>query len=478
MPDLGVYVNETATASAGLSAAESGIPYVVGTAPLHTAKKPAPVGVPVVCGSWDEAVEKLGYSEDWQKYTLCEVMYNHFKLYSCRTVIFCNMLDPAKSKTEAASAGYPVAEHKAILPYETLLPGLTVKADAGTEAPALEEGTDYSVFYDESAGACVVELLEDGTAYAAQNLTVESVQVKPSAVTAADIAKGIAQVDACLNRTGVTPDLLLAPGWSEYPVIAALLAVEAGSVSTLLRAKALVDIDSTPAGVTDPGDLAEYKEKQGLTLRNQILCWPMVTKAGKRFHLSTQLCGLMSQVDRENGGVPYDSPAGHNLLIDGCCLADGTEISLTFDQVNRVAGYQGIVTALYFGLNGWQAKGNYTACYPRNKDVKDCFIPNARMFTWVGNTLVKNFWQKLDRPMTRRLADDIIDGVNQWLNGLQGSGYIYGGRVSYEASENPLTDLLEGIIKFHIYLATPSPAQKIVFTLEYDLDYVTAALAG
>ena len=100
------------------------------------------------------------------------------------------------------------------------------------------------------------------------------------------------------------------------------------------------------------------------------------------------------------------------------------------------------------------------------------------MFTWVGNTLVKNFWQKLDRPMTRRLADDIIDGVNQWLNGLQGSGYIYGGRVSYEASENPLTDLLEGIIKFHIYLATPSPAQKIVFTLEYDLDYVTAALAG
>lgn len=202
MPDLGVYVNETATASAGLSAAESGIPYVVGTAPLHTAKKPAPVGVPVVCGSWEEAVEKLGYSEDWQKYTLCEAMYSLFKLYSCRTVIFCNMLDPAKSRTEAASAGYPVAGHKAILPYETLLPGLTVKADPGTEAPALQEGTDYSVFYDESAGACVVELLEDGTAYAAQNLTVESVQVKPSAVTEADIAKGVAQVDACLNRTG------------------------------------------------------------------------------------------------------------------------------------------------------------------------------------------------------------------------------------------------------------------------------------
>lgn len=477
MPDIGVYVNEKSTATPTLQVAESGLPYVVGTAPVHTARKPAPVGVPVLCGSWDEAVERLGYAEDWRKYSLCEAMYDLFKLYNCQPVIFCNVLDPQKAKAEPAAKEYPVAGHRAVLPYETLLPGLTVKADAGTEAPALQEGTDYIVLYDESAGACVVELLEDGTAYSAQKLVVESSQVDP-AVTAADIAKGVAQVDACLNRTGLTPDLLLAPGWSQNPAIAALLAVEAGSVSTLLRAKALVDLDCTAAGVTDPGDLLEYKEKQGLTLKDQIVCWPMVTQAGKRFHLSTHLCGLMSQVDRENGGVPYASPAGNSLKIDGCCLADGTEISLTFDQVNRVAGYQGIVTALYFGQNGWQAKGNYTACYPQNKDVKDRFIPTARMFTWVGNTLVKSFWAKLDKPMNRLLADDIVDGVNQWLNGLQGSGYLYGARVSYEAAENPLTDLLEGIIKFHIYMATPFPAQKIVFTLEYDLDYVTAALAA
>lgn len=475
MPDLGVYVNEKSTRGKAMQAAESGIPYVVGTAPVHTAKKPAAPGVPVLCTGWEDAVEKLGYSEDWEKYSLCEVMYVYFKLYGCQPVIFCNVLDPEKARTEAAAKEYPVENHRALLPYETLLPGLMVKT--GAEAPVLTAGEDYMAFYDESARACAIELLEEGTAYSATALTVEAGAVDPAAVTEGDVAAGVAQVDACMNRTGLTPDLLLAPGWSQKPAIAALLAVKAGSVSTLLGAKALVDIDSTEAGVTEPGDLLEYKEKQGLTLKEQIACWPMGANGGRKFHLSTHLAALMAQVDGENGGVPYASPAGNSLIIDGCCLADGTEISLTFDQVNRVAGHQGIVTALYFGQNGWQAKGNYMACYPRNTDPKDSFIPSARMFTWVGNTLVKNFWARLDQPMKRRLADDIVDGVNQWLNALQGSGYIYGGRVSYEAQENPLTDLLEGIIKFHIYIATEFPAQKIEFTLEYDLDYVTAALS-
>ena len=159
-----------------------------------------------------------------------------------------------------------------------------------------------------------------------------------------------------MNRTGLTPDLLLAPGWSQKPAIAALLAVKAGSVNTLLRAKALVDIDSTATGVTDPGDLLEYKTKNSLTDPALLMHWPMVTFAGKKFHLSTHLAALMAQVDGENGGVPYASPAGNSLKIDGCCLADGTEVSLTFDQVNRIAGHQGIVTALYFGLSGQARK--------------------------------------------------------------------------------------------------------------------------
>ena len=45
-------------------------------------------------------------------------------------------------------------------------------------------------------------------------------------------------------------------------------------------------------------------------------------------------------------------------------------------------------------------------------------------------------------------------------------------------NENPLTNLMAGIIKLHVYMTPPSPAQEIDFVLEYDASYVTSALQG
>lgn len=208
------------------------------------------------------------------------------------------------------------------------------------------------------------------------------------------------------------------------------------------------------------------------------MCWPQVKLGEYQFHLSTQLAGLMAQVDTENGGCPYESPSNKSLKIDGCCLADGTEINLTWEQVNLVAGSWGVVTALNFIGMGWTAKGNYTACYPSNTDVKDQFISVSRMFDWVGNTFVRTFWARLDRPMTPRLVDNILDSCNIWLNGQVAAGHLLGARAVMLESENSLLDLMAGIIRIHVYITPPSPAQEIDFTLEYDISYVQAALAA
>lgn len=65
-----------------------------------------------------------------------------------------------------------------------------------------------------------------------------------------------------------------------------------------------------------------------------------------------------------------------------------------------------------------------------------------------------------------------------WLNGLVGSGYLLGARVEMLEDENPLQNLMAGIIKFHIAMTPPSPAQEIDFVLEYDASYVTSALTA
>lgn len=479
MPNLGIHVYEKATAVAIPVVADVGIPFVVGLAPVHTAAKPAKANVPVLCTSWDEAVEKLGFSYDWKKYTLCEFIYSHFQLFGCQPVIFCNVLDTDTMKNTLEAKEYDVSDHKITLPFDTIAAGLkvSVPGDGGADPAELKPDEDYTVLYDENDGVCIVELLSSGSAYSAAKLSVSGSTVDTSAVVTADVVSGLGVIDACMSMVGVIPDLICAPGFSHLSVVAAIMATKAAGINGLFRAKALVDVDCGAEGVTEYSALTPWKNKNNMVDENQILCWPMVKLGDYKFHMSTQLAGLMAKVDTDNAGVPYESPSNKNYKMDGCCLEDGTEVNLTFEQSNIIAGY-GIVTALNFMSMGWACRNNYTACYPANTDVKDQFIPVSRMFDFVGNTLIRTFWSKLDKPMNRRLIDTIIDTCNIWLNGLVSQEYLLGARAEYLEEENSLVDLMAGILHIHIYITPPSPMQECDFTLEYDTNYVTSALAA
>jgi hypothetical protein len=156
-------------------------------------------------------------------------------------------------------------------------------------------------------------------------------------------------------------------------------------------------------------------------------------------------------------------------------VANKEEVWMGPEQAGYLNG-QGVVTALNF-VGGWKCWGNRTGCYPSVTDVKDSMIPIRRMFNWIGNTLTLTFWQKVDYPANRRLIETIVDSANIWLNGLAARQFILGGRVEFQVDENPVTDLMDGNIKFHVYVTPPSPAKEISFILEYDPAYV-ATLFG
>jgi hypothetical protein len=485
MAKLGVHVFEKATSVQTPKVATVGIPFVVGTAPVQSAAKPAKSNVPVLVTSWDEAVEKLGFSYDWESYTLCEFMYSHLQLFRAQPVIFCNINDPASMKREEAAADYTVADHRVAVSVDAIADTIKVSVAEGAgetaATRALERDTDYSILYDRDdtdTYVCIVELLEDGSAYNAETVSVAYSAADPKTATVADVVDGVAQVDACLTAVGLVPDLIAAPGWSHNTVVAAVMATKAAAINGLFKGKAVIDADSGEDGVTEYSQLSGYKNKNNFVDVDQIICWPMVQLGDYRFHLSTQLCGLMATVDAGNRGIPYESPSNKNLKMDACVLADGTPVNLTWNQVDLIAGSWGVVTAVNFLDSGWVAKGNYTACYPGNTDVKDQFIPVSRMFDFIGNTLIRTFWSKLDKPMTPALRDSILQTCNIWLGGLTGGGYLYGARAEMLAEENPLTSLLDGIITLHIYNAPPVPAQEIDFILEYDVSYMETALAA
>lgn len=472
----GVNASEQATSVNTPVVAESGIPFVVGIAPVQSATKPAKSGVPVLCTSWDEAVAALGYSDNWETYSLCEFMYSHFKLFGCQPVIFCNVLDLTKadSKETVEATDMTITAQQIKLPIEAINDNTLVIKAAGDQGEAYVLDTDYSVYYE--GENLVIEFLEESDVVKnkATSASVAYTKAKPKSITDVEIADGFEAIELCLTRVGITPDLILSPGFSQKSTIAAVMATKASNFNDIFKAKAICDIDSSLNGATSYDDVLTSKNDANMVDSEQIVCWPMVKLGDKMFHMSTQLAGLMAKIDSENEGCPYESPSNKNLKIDSLVLKNGNQVDLTIAQANHLNS-NGVVTALNF-FNGWVAWGNYTACYPFNTDAKDYFIPVSRVFKWVDNTLVKTFWKNVDDPTNRRLIDSVLDTANIWMNGLVGKGYLYGGRFEMLESENPKEAVMAGKIKIHCYITPPAPAQQIDFVTEYDVNYIQSAL--
>lgn len=469
MAKHGVFVLEQATSAATPATVETGVPFFIGASPIQNADSPATPGVPVLCTSWNEAVQKLGYSDDWATYPLCEAMYSHFKLFNVSPAIFCNMLDSSTMKSAVAAADKNVVNKKVALTAKAIPGSVVVKNGQNT----LVLGTDYDLYFADEV--LTIEVLSGGSAYSATTLNVAFDEVTPASVTTNVVAGGIEAVDLCMSTIGLIPDLIVAPGYSDNTGVAAVMAAKAEAINGMFRAKALIDLSTAATGGADTYDeVIALKNSNNFTDENEIVCWPLVKLSDKVFHLSTQLAGVIAATDAEYA-APHVSPSNKGLQCDGLVTAAGGEVILSLEQANILNG-GGVVTALNF-MGGFKAWGNYTACYPTNQDVKDYFISVSRMVDFVGNTLIRTFWGKLDLPMNRRLIDTILDSCNIWLNGLTGSGYILGGRCEMIDAENPETNLMAGIIKLHVFVTPPSPMQELDFVIEYDPAYVTEALS-
>ncbi|GEA17741.1 phage tail sheath family protein [Moorella sp. E306M] len=478
----GVYTTEIPTSVTPPVQATAGLPVVFGTAPVNLATEPAPVNKPVLCYTYEEAVKQFGYSDDWQKYTLCEFIKSHFALFNVAPVVLVNILDPATHKKSVAAESVTLVDDQATLANDGVLKDtVVVKSQDG--ATTYVANTDYTIAFDD-AGRAVISRLATGAIAAGATLTVNYDHLDPSMVTSSDIIGGVDATTGAyeglelLNQVfplfRLVPGMVLAPGWSHDPAVAAVMVAKASNINGHFKCIALTDVSTSE--VKKYTDVPNWKETNTYTSPRQAVCWPKVKLSDEVFYLSTQLAGVICRTDAENDDVPYASPSNKTLQANGAVLADGTEITLGPDQAAYLNG-QGIITALNF-IGGWKAWGNRTGAYPAITDPKDAFLPVRRMFDWIANSLILMFWQKVDYPISRRLVDTVVDSANIWLNGLAARGFILGGRVEFIQDENPTTDLMDGIIRLHVYVTPPSPAREIDFIVEYDPQYLKSLFAA
>lgn len=79
----GIYTERVSNAGSLTARAQGTIPVYIGTAPIHLTTDYATggsdkVNTPILINSFKEAEQKLGYSNEWDKFTLCEAVYAHF----------------------------------------------------------------------------------------------------------------------------------------------------------------------------------------------------------------------------------------------------------------------------------------------------------------------------------------------------------------------------------------------------------------
>lgn len=416
----GIYTKEIPTSILPPVRVDSAFPVVIGIAPIHTlaANKLKPINEPRLIFTLAEFIGQFGsvpQDENTHDYTLSEFALTYFTLYGAAPIMFINVFDPEKH----------------IKPIQG--------GDGSQTAPDVLKVTAADVIGG-----------------------IDDITLKRT---------GLELVAEAFPRFGIVPGQILAPGFSSDPTVAMMLAIKCKNINGHFNAIGLIDI---------PDELMNYTEAPAWLQDNNLVDKNLIAFFGKPITGNTiqwgssHLAGVIAQRDLENSGIPFWSPSNKRLHANGLTYA-GNELVLD----NEAAGWlnsNGIVTGINF-IGGMVAWGNRTTAYPATTDPKDTFIPVRRMFNWISNALVLTAWQMLDSPVRRRMIESVVDTFNVWLNGLTARECILGGRVVFLPEENPSTDIMDGIVRFHVYIAPPPPAKEIEFTLEYDPKYIQTLFA-
>lgn len=462
---------------------DSAFTVVVGTAPVHLLPDgwEGRVNKPLLALTYPDAVLQAGYSDDWESWTICEQIYTSYVLYETGNLCLINVFDPDEHKTAVVDEAVSFNSKDEL---QLANPGL-VAAPVVTSADGQTtyvEGDDYTV--SRPLGKVFRVPADEGGAIAEEASVLVSYEYgDPTLVTTADIiggidistgaATGMELIDEVFPRYRKVSAIGVAPGWSHDSEVAAILTAKMENIDGVFAGVAVIDCPADT--VTQYQDVPQWKNLNNITDESQALCWPKVRLGDKTYWMSSHWAAAAAATDREWKGVPYKSPSNVDLNIDAL-EAGGEEITLNKVQADYLNS-QGVVTGLNW-IGGWKLWGNCTAAYPAVTDPKDMWIPIKRMTLWYGARLVLTWFQRVDWPIVRRLIKSIVDSENINLNGMTAEEIILGGEIMFLEEDNPITDLLNGSVKFRVMWTPPPPAQDIQFILEYDVDNLRSLFEG
>lgn len=428
------------------------------------------------------AQKTFGYSDNWGNFDLCEPINAHFNLFSVGPIWLCNVLDPDKHrKDEKTTATVVFNNGVGYLASDTIILDTVEIADE-------TEGIDYSIDYDYATGKAIFSSATlDG------QIEINYYEVDPSQITKEDIIGG---TTASGKRTGFSaisymylknyaiPNIVCAPGWSQYPEVEAALAAACQDINGHYMAYHIADlptVDEQGVAVDTIAKAKKWRADNGYSSEDGDVAWPMVVGSDKKnYHISTFAAAVFLQQDIESSNLPIASCSNKTIPAIAQYFGGNSENGgFDREEANELDEVGILTVAPWAG--SWKLWGGHTAAYRYgvNNDERLIFHNSPRIMMYIMNWFQESFDPNIDELLTRNTVDEIITTTTEFLNRLCNMGGLIGTPVvEFSEVDNPTSDLVNGQITIGIQETSAPLLHSIIGRVQYTDDGLSTLLGG
>ena len=452
----------------------------VGVAPVNLVQGYADaqvVNLPVKINNFTDAQKKIGYSEYWENFTLCEAVAAHFDngLENIGPIYCINVLDPTTHrKAQATNASITFTNNVAEFASDTVILD-TVTIENYTK------DTDFTVDYNFTTGKVIITSLNEeltGTvtaAYFEVDLTKITAETIIGGVTANGEYTGLGALQLLYTKENQVCNLLGCPKYSEIPEVYAKMVSACSEINGHWQAFAIADIPIVGAdGVkVDTKEKAKtWRTANGYNAERTEIYWPQFqdVTTERIFHGSTLAIVAYMKTDYEHDSVPFESCSNKEVPI-GKQYFGTDSTNQGFDQItatNDLNAY-GISTAVFWG-GKWVLWGGNTAKYEFGKDIDpraiDCHY--MRMLFHCMNGFQRRQATNIDKPFNLQLKDSIINEEQEILDTYIAQGALLpGSQILFLASDNSTADMINGDFVFQLPVSVTPRAKSLTGKVAY-----------
>ena len=466
----GTYTGEKESSIKGVVTTQNPV-VIVGTAPINMGDIKSVNKVELIQSAKD-AVEKFGTTNYIEGFNITEAIYVALNIFGVTPIVCINVLDPTKHKTEKTYTDVAVVEKKVTFEQTGILLD-TLEVKKGDTSLPIE---DFTAYFN-SDGTLTIELKEEVTTIEGQYSYLDPAKVKDTDIIGSVDpntmkSTGLECVKDLFTKYSMIPSYVITPGYTSNE-LRAVLDTKGSLIGNKWNAMTIIDLPET----TKYGEAITYKKENNWIDEDQIVCFGKVRFGGRYYNQSTFVAFLSATVDKENDGIPYESPSNKNIKAEGISWKNGEnyeELSLSEEEANLL-NENGICTIITRS-NGTVFWGNRTSVFQPggNTDPKDMWIPAKRIFKYLANTIMLNNEQEVDKPMTISKAQSIKMNINRFLSSLVAQEKLLGASIDFSENDNSKQNLVNGIFIWHINLGVVLPGETLKFVFEYDDEYLSA----